>query len=152
MRKILLTITLLFSMIGFAQSTYSESAFQNGWLAQQLSPQKYYFEVIPIDKTYHMVGGIALSAAGYGVGYSLTGSKKKAFLIGFGVATLAGFTKETIDYFDYGRFDWADLGVTALSGLVVSGTLYLTNTGENREEVAFRKAERRKEKLINKMN
>ena len=78
------------------------------------------------------------------------GTKFKAFLIGGITATSAGLTKEVIDYIDYGTFDIVDMIVTAASGWATSGLMLWANVGDSKEVREFRKAERRRVKLINK--
>jgi putative lipoprotein len=74
------------------------------------------------DKIFHFAGGAFISAATTAVVYETTGNKKKAYIWGTVMATLAGIGKEAYDEHTYGGWDNKDLGATILGGLTVSLT------------------------------
>ena len=69
---------------------------------------------IPMDKVLHFAAGFTIALIG-----ALIWDNE----IGFALAILAGISKEIYDQFKYGGFDWKDLLVTILGGLIIYLTL-----------------------------
>jgi hypothetical protein len=67
---------------------------------------------------YHFVAGAGVSTAAYIPSYHFTGDKRKATVVAIGSTLLVGLTKELIDQYTYGGFDWKDLACTMGGGLL----------------------------------
>ncbi|MEL0456299.1 hypothetical protein WJN01_08685 [Flavobacteriaceae bacterium SZ-1-7] len=98
-------------------------------------------QFISVDDELHFGAGVLISGATYGVVYTATKDKKKAFWYSLGASVLAGVAKEAVDSQEKNdKFDTGEAIATGIGGLVVSTTLNLF--------VGKRKAKKRKEMVL----
>lgn len=95
-------------------------------------------QFISTDDKLHFGTGALISATTYTVVYSVTKNKKKAFWYSFGMATLAGLSKEIYDSTKkLNRFDTGELVATSLGGLTMSTTINLFVGKRKKKTVAL---------------
>ncbi|WP_422104835.1 hypothetical protein [Winogradskyella sp.] len=93
------------------------------------------------DEGLHFATGAVLSSATYTLVYAKTKNRTKAFWYSFGVATLAGLSKEIHDgYFINGKFDTGEFIATSLGGLTASYTFNIF-TGKRKKKKEKKKME-----------
>ncbi len=91
-------------------------------------------QFISDDDVLHFGVGVLISSGTYALVYHKTKNKKKAFWYSFGMATLAGLTKELFDEFVFdGRFDTGEMIATSAGGLVASCTFNIF-TGKKKKK------------------
>ena len=138
MSRYIIIVVILLGVVGsvYSQSTYSESAFQNGWLAQQISPNKYYFEIVPIDKAYHAGANMVFAATSYHITMGITGDRSKSFWVSLAFASAISFGKEFYDEVKYGGFSWGDIAADYVGWAIVIAPILIWNKdsrGKRRE-------------------
>ena len=76
------------------------------------------------DKVAHFGVGYIFSSIATGIVIKNSHNQHewvKSLTVGIGTSILAGTAKELYDLYDYGRFDWEDLGATVIGG--IGGTI-----------------------------
>lgn len=103
-----------------------------------ISTKMCYGQFISEDDLKQFGAGVFISATTYTFVYSITKNKKKAFWYSLGTATLAGFTKETLDSSKFNtKLDTGEAIATALGGLTATVTLDLFVGKRKNKQVSF---------------
>ncbi|WP_100611440.1 hypothetical protein [Confluentibacter lentus] len=90
------------------------------------------------DDKLHFGTGALISAATYGLVYSVSKNKKKAFWYSLGTSTLAGLAKEIYDSNqENNEFDTGEMIATSLGGLTATVTINLFVGNRKNKHVSF---------------
>lgn len=82
-----------------------------------------------VDKVAHFGVGYVTGAVSSGITLTNSNGKNewlKSLSVGIGSSLALGIGKEVYDYYDYGKFDFKDLGATVLGGALGSVTIKIS--------------------------